>query len=326
MICSIRNWDKMKYSIIIPVRNAENTIERCVNSIISQRGSDIQILLIENCSTDDSKRKCELLADKYENVELYISSEIGVSNARNIGLSRATGDIIGFCDADDYYAEDTFDYVDHCFNKSDIDALFAGYYFDNENETIEISPKKKEIVSASKAIEYVLCNTSIIGSVCNKFYKREMLKGVMFPKSLSHFEDGYFNIFILANDRRAKIQISTKLVYHYVYNDKSVTVDIEKLFDENCNLKYLVALKEISNIGRLSRKEVGFTKSASCRMAINTIHENMVMTNSKYYNNMYESVKSGIVYLLLNESKYQFKDTLRLFLIGTRIIIKGKHY
>ena len=92
----------MKYSIIVPVHNAESTITRCIESIVNQNVG-LQVILIENGSTDDSASVCEILSRKYDCVEYYQSKLSGVSNARNIGLNKADGDIIGFCDADDYY-------------------------------------------------------------------------------------------------------------------------------------------------------------------------------------------------------------------------------
>lgn len=100
----------MKYSIIVPVHNAESTITRCVESVVSQN-VDLQVILIENGSSDRSANECEILSQKYNCVEYYQSKLSGVSYARNIGLDKAEGDIIGFCDADDYYEPDCLEKV-----------------------------------------------------------------------------------------------------------------------------------------------------------------------------------------------------------------------
>ena len=94
--------NSLKVSIIIPVHNSNKTLDFCINSIIMQNYGNIECILIENGSSDNSRAKCIEYTKKYNNV-LFKSTEImGVSNARNLGLEIASGDIIGFCDADDF--------------------------------------------------------------------------------------------------------------------------------------------------------------------------------------------------------------------------------
>lgn len=116
----------MKYSIIVPVHNAESTITRCVESVVSQN-VDLQVILIENGSSDRSANECEILSQKYNCVEYYQSKLSGVSNARNIGLDKADGDIIGFCDADDYYEPNSLKKVSKIFEQYEIDIVYMGF-------------------------------------------------------------------------------------------------------------------------------------------------------------------------------------------------------
>ena len=95
------------FSVIVPVYNAAHTLERCVDSIAASGGEDIQIILIEDCSKDDSWQVCQRLAEKYKTV-LCLRNERnrGVSHTRNRGLDAATGEYLLFVDSDDLLEPD----------------------------------------------------------------------------------------------------------------------------------------------------------------------------------------------------------------------------
>ena len=97
----------MKISIIIPVYNAENTIERCVQSFLVQNYSDLELLLIEDHSEDYSYEKCLELKKKYSQVLVFQNEGKGVSSARNHGLCNSTGDYVFFLDSDDCISNNT---------------------------------------------------------------------------------------------------------------------------------------------------------------------------------------------------------------------------
>lgn len=147
----------MKYSIIVPVHNAESTITRCVESVVSQN-VDLQVILIENGSSDRSANECEILSQKYNCVEYYQSKLSGVSYARNIGLDKAEGDIIGFCDADDYYEPDCLEKVSNIFEQYEIDIVYMALYIVNNGTHTLRSVKRERIINSFEAIDNVVCN------------------------------------------------------------------------------------------------------------------------------------------------------------------------
>ena len=102
-----RSENMATFSVIVPVYNAAHTIERCVDSIAASGGEDVQIILIEDCSKDNSREVCQQLAQKYETVLfLYNMRNQGVSHTRNRGLEAATGDYLLFVDSDDWVDPD----------------------------------------------------------------------------------------------------------------------------------------------------------------------------------------------------------------------------
>ena len=102
----------MKYSIIVPVYNAEKTLERCVESIVKQSFTDYEIILVNDGSKDNSKSICAKLSDEYSNVVLVDKKNGGASSARNAGIDIASGKYILFVDSDDYLNDDFFEVID----------------------------------------------------------------------------------------------------------------------------------------------------------------------------------------------------------------------
>lgn len=312
----------MKYSIIIPVHNNEKTIERAVNSIISQKGFEVQVILVENGSSDFSRNKCEYLAKTYSCVECYINDVIGVSAARNLGLAKVTGDIIGFCDADDYYLDGAFDFVNECFSNNQISMLITGLITQTAGKEYKKITKKSKIISSHDAIEQILCNPKVMGSVWNKFYSKEILRNIMFPENITHLEDGYFNINVLSKNKSVKILLCNKATYCYVFNPNSVTARLKNDFDKHGRMKYYYSLYGILKDMQLAEKEKSYVKNAMYRLAAENIFRDDVKIDYKKYNFLLQEVKKYYFIFLCGFYKYDVKHKIKLLLIGVLAIIK----
>lgn len=101
----------MKFSLIIPVYNAENTLRRCIDSIVDQPFSDYELILVNDGSSDSSLEICEEYAQNYKNIKVVNKKNGGAASARNTGLDNARGDFILFADSDDYVEKNYFDEI-----------------------------------------------------------------------------------------------------------------------------------------------------------------------------------------------------------------------
>ena len=184
-----------KYSIIIPVYNAQAYIERSVNSIISQTYQDFEIILVNDGSTDNSSEICHALKDNFPDRIVVIDSEnSGTSDARNKGLSVATGDYIGFLDNDDFWTKnDLLENLDLRLSKSNADTIiFLCQIYDDE--TGKVVPKKIPLKSEEldgkpffKRAELLLEKSVIESAVWVRFTKREIVFGepaLLFPSKM----------------------------------------------------------------------------------------------------------------------------------------------
>ena len=124
-----------KVSVIIPAYNSEKTIKRCIESIILQNRADVEIIIINDGSTDETDSICKVLQTEHENI-IYITKENGgVSSARNSGLSVATGEFVMFVDSDDYVDNNCFDTIDK-YIKSNAD--FYQFGFSIEDDAMDV--------------------------------------------------------------------------------------------------------------------------------------------------------------------------------------------
>ena len=172
----------MKYSVIIPVYNVENYLSRCIDSLLAQNYVDLEILLIDNGSKDQSGQICEDYAAQFSNITAYHIPNKGVGSARNFGLSKAKGEFICFMDADDYLVGNLFSDVESQLD-SQLDLLVFSYYNSIEKNLSEIDRSAKILPTEGKkdksdfiALFQELCLTDMMYTVWNKIYRREFLE------------------------------------------------------------------------------------------------------------------------------------------------------
>lgn len=203
----------MKYSIIIPVYNAEGTLRRCLDSLVGQQFSNYELLLINDGSTDGSDAICREYASTYSCVRYFAKENGGVSSARNLGLEQAEGEYILFADSDDYVSEDYFAAIDQALTQSRPDLLLFGYRnfggLSTEWDTGEFYEDAETGVAerAASAVRQYL-----FSSLWSKAFKRQIIErgNIRFADDLAIGEDLAF-VFSYAMHIRSIASISDKL-------------------------------------------------------------------------------------------------------------------
>ena len=172
----------LKYSVIVPVYNVENYLSRCIDSLLAQNYVDLEILLIDNGSGDQSGQICEDYATQFSNITAYHIPNKGVGSARNFGLSKAKGEFICFVDADDYLVGNLFSDVESQLD-SQLDLLVFSYYNSIEKNLSEIDRSAKILPTEGKkdksdfiALFQELWLTDMMYTVWNKIYRKEFLE------------------------------------------------------------------------------------------------------------------------------------------------------
>ena len=303
------------FSIIIPVYNAEKTIERAVLSLIEQGYDSLQVILIENGSTDNSYEKCVALSKSYpQTVEAYVNEEKGVSAARNRGLSLARGEIIGFCDADDYYERDVLAKIKDIFISRKVDVVVTGFSIDEGNSERIVSCKKEEEICADIAIKRCIKDASFMGSVWNKFFRREILvNGVEFPKGIYFMEDTYFNVDVFSRNSGIRTYVAKINTYYYVQNDDSATHNTDTLYDLNGTSIGNVTRYLIIDHLNISWEIKRLIKSEICKVAVDVARKNKDIDSKRFIKQIRDIkdcysdlLKESIISCDLRGMKYSF--------------------
>ncbi|MFR2839549.1 MAG: glycosyltransferase family 2 protein [Zhenhengia sp.] len=246
-----------KISIIVPIYNAQEYLDKCIDSLISQTMKNIEIILINDGSKDNSLEICKRYEKTDQRIKVINKINGGVSSTRNLGLKIANGEYILFVDSDDYLEVDACEELYKNIIQKDSDLLIYNYikhtnkdavYIDNLIEKDEL--KKEEI------IEELVLNliggeeigkTHILSSFRSPWiymYKKSILTkyNICFDESLIIGEDFIFNILYMLNIE--KLAVSKGYFYHYCINDESAT----NIYKENywdIHKKILIKLKEI---------------------------------------------------------------------------------
>lgn len=224
---------KKKVSIVIPVYNAGKYLEKCLDSLINQTLSDVELVIINDGSTDNSHEIIKKYEKKYSDRIVYKKIENGgVANARNTALKLATGEYVGFVDSDDFIELDMYEklYNKAILDKSDI--VVSGYFFDYETgkfKNFELGNSSLFSKSLKDSPEILLNVTPFI---TNKIFRREFLEVNNFSfEKYRIFEDLLFTYkaFLKAN----KISKVDECFYHYCRRKgESVTGNFTRKFED----------------------------------------------------------------------------------------------
>lgn len=191
-------------SVIVPVYNVEAYVSKCIQSLIDQTYKNIEIILINDGSTDESKNICSNFAEHFSNVNLFNTVNQGQSAARNIGLKHAKGEYIGFVDSDDYIEHDFYESLINAIESTDSSVASGLIVTDQINQNLTVINREEAI-------------TRIMGGdlgtvVWNKLFRADILKDVYFPIGQVH-EEIEFNRNYLT--RVAKLVVVPNVKYHY---------------------------------------------------------------------------------------------------------------
>lgn len=176
-------------SVIVPVYNVEKTLRQCVDSILGQDFRDFELLLIDDGSKDVSPEICDEYSQKDNRVKVFHKPNGGVSSARNLGISNATGEWLTFIDADDYITDGYFDGI----SKHDEDVFIKGYWkFDNNGFVVgKEANELSGIPVINDFISRYVTDLLLRGPVF-KFYKRSLIGDLRFLTDMKIGEDAWF--------------------------------------------------------------------------------------------------------------------------------------
>lgn len=227
-------------SIIVPVFNVEKYLENCMKSIIKQTYKNIEIILVDDGSTDNSGKICDMLAKKDKRIKVYHKINGGLADARNFGIGKATGEYVTFIDSDDDITEEYIEYLFGLLNKNNTEMSIGAYSVVTNNKIINIGDGYvEEVLIQVEAIKRLLCEEGYTVSSCAKMYSKDLFSDIKFPKGKICEDNGTTYKLIMKCD---KIAYGNKSIYNYYKRENSIMtskfnlrkLDLIDLSDQMC--------------------------------------------------------------------------------------------
>ena len=241
----------MKISIIIPVYNSEKFIEKCLDSVVSQKGAELDIIVINDGSTDGTLK----ILEKYKDNVRVISSETnsGVSSARNKGIPMIQGDYVMFLDADDHLPEGAIDVLTGVIEKTDADIVkfrLRLVYPDgrsklrqNQFDTYDVIEKK----DFKKKIYPYFIKGIRLNNLCNGIYRSSLIKEWRFREDLKVAEDVLFLLEVYT--RAQRVTVIPDILYNYYQSGQGLTGKGASILQKyKCN--YIFATETVKYLKR----------------------------------------------------------------------------
>ncbi len=223
-------------SIIVPVFNSASTIGRCLDSILGQNYPDIEVIVINDGSRDNSLDIIANYENKYSNIKVFTQKNSGVSVARNFGIQKSVGDYIMFVDSDDSLQQNACSSLVKAFT-SDVDLVLCGLNVYKDDSLIRSPRLKSGIYDLRSSIDYYWYLRSINLGPCNKLYRKDLIIK-LFDTSLSLGEDCKFVIDYMRNV--SKIAVLSECLYN-VFLDNTGSLNRKYRKDR---LEQLVAVRK----------------------------------------------------------------------------------
>ena len=187
--------DNAKVSIVVPIFNISQFISDCVNSLLSQTYKNIEVILVDDGSTDCSYALCEKWSLQDNRIKVCRKSNGGVSSARNMGIINATGEYIMFVDGDDWIDRTSVEFLVSAIERSNVDASFCSKYYKNEATVVKATSLQGKYESLFVQKEHLYYR--FIASPCLMLIKFSKIDGVLFNESIHTLEDWEFNFKVL---------------------------------------------------------------------------------------------------------------------------------
>lgn len=235
-------------SVVIPMYNSEKTVERCLQSVINQTYSNIEIILVDNGSTDNTVNIAKKYSLECDRIHLLYEKNKGVSNARNRGIEQAKGSYLTFVDADDYLELDGIEKEVEMANNVESDVTFFDYYMVIGGKASKPKEDKRYGLYIGEKKDLIcknMCEELFFASVWRALYKTDLIKGIICFKPIKYSEDLLFNIEVIKKAKSVYVCEST--FYYYVDNEMSALKTLQYDLQNTINLieeMYKTYLKE----------------------------------------------------------------------------------
>ena len=211
--------DNNKVTILIPAYNVASFLPKCLETVLGQTYTDLQVVVVDDGSRDDTLAVANAYAEKDVRLEVYHQGNLGVATTRNNLLDHVKGDWVLFVDADDWIELDMVEYLVNLAQGHSADFVMCDRVI-NDAEPSHEEPKVFELDQEHAIVDF-LHHGYFVGSLCNKLLSSRLLHNERFHRGISYGEDAIFCWGVL--QKTQKVVVSSKQLYHYYMNEESIS-------------------------------------------------------------------------------------------------------
>ena len=306
-------------SIIIPVYKVEKYLEKCIESVLKQTYTNLQIILVDDGSPDNCGKICDEYAKKDPRIEVIHKVNGGLSDARNVGIAKAKGKYIGFVDSDDYIKEDMYEILINLIKEYDADVSICNLYdVIDGKEYIRNNENGIQEYSRLEILKEVLLDKNIQSYAWNKLYKKELFDEIKYPIGKKYEDIGTtFYVFEKCN----KIVVTSEPEYYYLKRSDSLVNNVTEStvldYTDIIIQRYLYTQKNIEELRKYNNYYLAKTLITAHNdiELLGSISEKMQEKYKKLYNLVYNIMKNDredIEELFNAEQKKAIKNIIRI--------------
>lgn len=305
----------VKISVIIPIYNVEKFLSRCIESVLKQTYRELEILLVDDGSTDRSGAICDDFAGLDNRIRVIHKKNGGLSDARNAGLAACTGKFVMFVDSDDYIVQDCIAYMKNIMDYQNADIVSAEFTHEEDKLSISNTGEKIEVYSNTEEILESLLYQRISTSANVKLFKMSLFADVQFPKGML-YED-VITIFQVFSKCEKLAHSNLKKYFYFVRNDSIVRSEFNSR-----KMDYVYNCEKILNEAKTSYEEL--IPAAQSRLLWACFHIWVNINDRKKYREEYEKVldiikKSRKVVFLNKKVQMRNKIVIILSYFGWKV-------
>lgn len=211
-------------SVVIPIYNVAQYLSQCVDSVLAQSYRDLEIILVDDGSTDECPKICDDYQQKDARIRVIHQENGGLSDARNAGMKIARGEWIYFADSDDWLVQDAIQKLYHFAIENHCDVVQGGLYYAYQDHLLYRQATKVEqrcpVLERDEAMRELIINDRVKNFAWGKLYKADLIRDLPFPVG-KYYEDSFWQHLVM--DRVARYGIIDEPLYYYRQRNNSIS-------------------------------------------------------------------------------------------------------
>lgn len=284
--------DTAKISVIVPVYKVEPYLDKCVSSIVNQTYTNLEIILVDDGSPDNCPAMCEAWAEKDSRIRVIHKTNGGLSDARNAGMTVATGELMAFVDSDDWIAPDMYEYLYQRLTEDNSDIAACGVQMVWEDKKLcrMLTRAGSCVLNQEEAMRAIIEESWLKQPVWYKLYKTDLIWDILFPIGKCH-EDVFWSYQAVGSAK--KVSVSDHVGYYYLQRGGSIMgagYSLKRLDAVEAKVQRCAYIQErFPALSPLAIKDLWFTCIYQGQLALRALNKAEAEKILTYFENLVET-------------------------------------